>query len=439
MKKILLATSALIALGSLPVRADDTPFSFSVKGSFVENLGYATNYKLNSHGAPTAVRIDNPTERDDALLSAVGKMTFGGGYSLSLQGDFFGTASSLSRSSNGGCRRDTPDAVSSHCATNLGIKHLFATLGSPYGSLIVGEREDATYLLHNTAPDVSPLARGNNGFFHYWVVAPVSHRGLTTDNDSRYDDRSVKISYVTPAYQGVTAAVTYVPRLASTVGSGSPTPATAADYGLSLPGGQATGPNFGGDAVGGGLYYAHSLHGVGIKADATVLQADTANLRIWQQGVQLLYGGFTLGASSLIRDVPGDASIGSIMGNGAAAAIGGTGASAAAIAQTALFAGNAYTLGLRYAIGPYSVSASFFHDNSKSLAALNGSGRADSTDFYDLGVAYDLGNTFHGGPKATLRAGVGYVTYRGPVAQASAPYANNNDGVAAVTGIKLDF
>jgi hypothetical protein len=39
----------------------------------------------------------------------------------------------------------------------------------------------------------------------------------------------------------------------------------------------------------------------------------------------------------------------------------------------------------------------------------------------------------------TLRAGIGYVSYRGSVANAAAPWANNNDGLAGVTGVKLDF
>jgi outer membrane protein OmpU len=170
-----------------------------------------------------------------------------------------------------------------------------------------------------------------------------------------------------------------------------------------------------------------------VKADATVVQANITNLRIWQQGVQLSYGGFTLGASSLIRDVPSSASVNGIYTNAAAAAIAGAGTTATAIARAAAYAGNTYTVGLSYATGPYSLSAAFFHDNTKSLAALNGSGRADSTDVYDFGAAYAAG------PGVTFRAGVGYVNYKGTVANAATPWTNNNDGVAALTGVKLDF
>jgi hypothetical protein len=438
MKKIL-AGGALLAFAAVGAHAADDPIDLTLKGSVVENIGYGANNKLNKAGAPSSVKVENATEQDDGTLSAIGKVRLDDDVSLSLQGDLYGTASSLTRSTEGGCRQSTPGVVTSRCASNLAIKRLFATLASPAGSVILGDREDATYIIHNSAPDVSPMSRSGGGYFYYWVVAPANHRNLTQDNDSRYDDRSDKISYVSPTFNSLTAVFTYVPKLSSSVGSGSPAPATSSDYGLFLPNGQATAADYGGDAYGGGLYYSDSLQGVGVKADSTLFQANVANLRIWQQGVQLSYAGFTFGASSLIRDVPGNATINNLYSDGAAMAMAGAGTTAAAIARAAVFAGNSYTLGLRYALGPVSVSTSFFHDNSKSLAALNGSGRADSTNFYDLGAAYDLGTPLEGGPRVTLRAGIGYVSYRGSVANAAAPWANNNDGLAGVTGVKLDF
>ncbi|MDR3439589.1 porin [Telmatospirillum sp.] len=439
MKKLLLASSALFSLGVVSAQAADDPISLSLKGTAVENAGYASNYRMNGSGVPSPARIDTVAEQDDATISALGKITLDNDISVALQGDVYGTASRLTRSTGGGCGTNKPSIVSSRCASNLALKRAFMTIASPVGTLILGDREDASYLIHNSAPDVSPLARSSGGYFYYWVVAPANHRNMTVDNDSRYDDRSNKISYVTPAFAGLSAAFSYVPKLSSSVGSGSATPATASDYGLFVPGGQVTGADYGGDAYVGGLYYSESLYGVGVKADSSMLQANTANLRIWQQGVQLMYAGFTLGGSSLVRDVPGNATLNNLYTDTAAITLAGAGSSAATVAQAAVFAGNGYTVGLRYALGPYSVSTLFFHDNSKSLAALNGSGRADSTDFYDVGAAYDMGTAFDGGPRVTLRAGVGYVSYKGSVANTAAPWANNNDGVAAVTGVKLDF
>jgi len=441
MKKIL---AMLLAFGAGSAQAaDDDMIKLSVKGSVIENIGYATNIKLNESSAPSSVKLSRLAEQDNGSLSILGKATLDKDVSLAMQGDLYGTASDLTRSVNGACDSNNSRVFTltptSRCTSNVTVKRAFATIGSPVGSLILGEREDATYIVHNSAPDVSPLARNGDGYFYYWVVAPANHRNLTVDDDSRYDDRSYKVSYVTPAFNGLTAVLTYVPNLSSSAGSGSPEPATPSDYGLRLPNGRVTGANYGGDAYGGGVFYSNAFRGIGVKADATVVQADVANLRIWQQGVRLTYAGFTVGASSLIRDVPGDATIGSIGSNAAAAALASAGTTAAAIAQAAVFAGNGYTLGLRYAIGPYSVSTAFFHDNSKSLAALNGSGRSDSTDVYDVGVADDMGTMFAGGPRLTLRAGIGYISYKGSVANAATPWANNNSGIVFVTGAKLDF
>jgi hypothetical protein len=438
MKK-LLGSSLLFVCGAVSAQAADGPIDLTLKGNVVLNFGYAGNYKLNEASAPSVVKVDKAAEQDDATLSVLAKANLGSDVSFALQTDFYGTASDLTRSADGGCGQNAPAVASSKCASNIAVKRAFATIGSPYGSLILGDREDATYIIHNSAPDVSPLARSNGGYYYYWVVAPSNHRNLTQDNDSRYDDRSEKISYVSPTFDNLTAVFTYVPSLSSSVGSGSPAPATASDYGLYLPNGQVINADYGGDAYGGGMYYSDSLRGVGIKVDSTVLQANVANLRIWQQGVQLSYAGFTFGASSLVRDVPSNASINNTYSDFAASNLAGAGTTASAIARAAVFAGNSYTFGLRYALGPVSVSTSFFHDNSKSLAVLNGSGRSDNTDFYDLGAAYDMGAAFDGGPRVTFRAGVGYVSYSGSVANAASPWANNNDGLVVVTGAKLDF
>ena len=435
-----LAASALLVLAAGPATATD-PFSLSLKGTIVETVGTASNARMNDTAAPASIKVGTMAELDGGTVSVLGKANLDDGISIALQSDVYGTASSLTRSANGTCGPAAVAGVAarSKCSSNVALKRAFMTIGSPAGSLILGEREDATYILHNTAPDVSPLARTGGGYYYYWVVAPASHRTLTQDNDSRYDDRSTKITYVSPAFHGLAAAASYVPSLSSLAGPGSPAPATSSDYGLSVPNGQINGPGYGGDAYGGGLYYSDSLYGIEVKGDATVVQASVTNLRLWQQGLQLSYAGFTFGCSSLLRDVPAKATINGITTDAAAATLAGAGTTAAAIAQAAVFAGNGYTVGLRYALGPYSISTALFHDNSKSLAALNGSGRSDSTDFYDLGAAYDLGTPLDGGPRVTLRAGIGYVSYKGSVANRAAPWANTNDGVAAVTGVKLDF
>jgi predicted porin len=444
MKKVLLAGSALLAFGAVTAQAAE-PIQLGLSGTIVENFGYVNNYTLNGAGTPAATKLNKFHEQDDGTISIKGSTKLDNGITVAAQWDLYGYSGSQSRSVNSACGRTsnlTGSAATNQCAGDIAIKRAYVTIGSQAGSLILGEREDATYIVHNSAPDVSPLAPIGDGYFYWWVVSPANHRTMTLDNDSRYDDRGNKITYISPSFHGLAAAFTYVPTVSTSAGSGSGTPATSNDFATFIGNGQINGANFGGDAYGGGLAYSDNLRGVGVKGDATVVQANITNLRIYQQGLQLSYGGFTLGGSSMIRDVPSDAvangldtdaKVTNALVAAGVSAANAAGNSAGAFAQAAAYAGNTYTIGLSYTTGPYSLSAAYFHDNSKSVRALNGTGKADSTDVYDIGAAYAAG------PGVTFRAGVGYVDYRGDVLSTATKYLNNNSGIAALTGVKLDF
>ncbi|PKU21783.1 hypothetical protein CWS72_25055 [Telmatospirillum siberiense] len=442
MKKVLLASSALIALGAISAQAAE-PIKLELKGTIVENFGYASNYTLNSASTPAGSKTNKIYEQDDGTISIVGKTTLDNGITVAANWDLYGYGGSQSRSVNGSCGNTSASAFTGatstkQCVGNEVIKRAYVTIGTQAGTFILGEREDATYIVHNSAPDVSPLSPIGDGYWYWWVSSPSQHRTYTLDNDSRYDDRGNKITYITPSFHGLAAAFTYVPSVSNSVGSGSGTAPTSSDVATWVSNGQINGANYGGDAYGGGLAYSNTVAGVGVKGDATVVQANVANLRVYQQGLQLSYGGFTLGGSSIIRDVPSDATVNGIYSNALLNSVGAAtsftaSTSANSIAQAAAYAGNSYTAGLSYATGPYAVSFAYFHDNTKSLKVLNGTGKADSTDVYDIGASYLAG------PGVTFRAGVGYVDYRGSKINNSAAYLNNNSGVAALTGVKLDF
>lgn len=422
------------------------PIKLSLGGTLVENFGYVENNGLNRSDAPSTTKVVKFHEQDDGTLMFKGSTTLDNGVRVSANIDIYATAGNPMRGVNNSCGKSasvfTPAASTSTCAGNVAVKRAYAMIQSKYGALILGEREDATYIVHNSAPDVSPLSPIGDGYWYWWVVDPAQHRNLVADNDSWWDGRTNKITYVSPSFHGLAAAFTYIPSISTSNGSGSIVPATSSDAVTYVGNGSIIGANYGGDAYGGGLAYSDSIHGVAVKADATVVQANVANLRLWQQGLQVAYAGFTLGGSSLIRDVPHNATVTvpniaggvtNVYTNAVATLVGGPGATPAAVAQAAAYGGNTYTIGLSYAIGPYAVSAAFLHDNSKSLKSLNGTGQADSTDVYSFGAAYTAG------PGIILRAGVGYVDYRGSQANSAASWLNNNDGVIVVTGLKLDF
>jgi hypothetical protein len=255
------------------------------------------------------------------------------------------------------------------------------------------------------------------------------------------------MSYVTPAFHGLAAAFSYIPSISASAGSaGSSAYPTSSDFANYVGKGYINGSDFGGDAYGGGFAYADTLGGVGVKADATVVQANIVNMQIWQQGLQASYAGFTVGGSSLIRSVPSSATVNGLYSQAsvvsaltaAGQTVGAASTTPAAFAQAAAYAGNTYTVGVAYALGPYAFSAAYFHDNTKSIAGLNGTGKADSTSVYDFGAAYTAG------PGVALRAGVAYVKYQGSdlfsvVSGSNGPWLNNNNSWIVATGWKLDF
>jgi len=436
MKKVLLASTALVALGAVSAQAAE-PIKLSLGGYIVENIGYAENNKFNASTAPAATKKVQFWNQDDMTISVIGSTKLDNGISVSVQADLYGTATPPSRSINGACGKTNVLTgavnVATYCAGNEVIKRSYATVATAVGTLIVGEREDATYIVHNSAPDVSPLGPIGDGYWYWWVSSPSKHRGLSLDNDSRYDGRGNKISYVTPAWNGLAAAFSYVPSISLYQNSGPGAGPSSSDAANSVTTGYINGTDFGGDAFGGGLAYANTFGALSVKADATVVQANIANLTIYQGGINLGYGGFTVGGSILSRDAGSNESVNGVYTTAAASGIGGAGVTAAALAQALAYAGNAMTVGISYKTGPLAFSGAYFHDNSKSLVGFNGTGKADSTEVYQFGTAYTAG------PGVTFRGGVSYVNYKGSVLAAASPQNNNNDGIAVVTGLKLDF
>ena len=436
MKKVLLASTALVALGAVSAQAAE-PIKLGLGGYIVENIGYSENNKFNSNASPASVKKVQFFNQDDMQLSITGSTKLDNGISVSVQVDMYGTATPPSRSINAACGKTNlltgAANGATYCSGNEVIKRSFATVSTAVGTLILGEREDATYIVHNSAPDVSPLGPIGDGYWYWWVSSPSQHRGLSLDNDSRYDDRGNKISYVTPAWNGLAAAFSYVPSISASANSGPGAPPASIDYANSANKGYINATDFGGDAFGGGLAYANTFGALSVKADATVVQANIANLTIYQGGLNLGYGGWVVGGSLLNRDVGSNESVNGAYTSTIAATLGGAGTTAAALAQAAAYAGNAMTAGISYTTGPLAFSGSYFHDNSKSLVGLNGTGRADSTEVYQFGAAYTAG------PGVIFRGGVTYVDYKGTQASAASPYLNNNDGIAVVTGLKLSF
>jgi len=429
MKKVLLASAALVAFSAAAAQAAE-PVKLSIGGYAIENVGYASN-----NDGLNKVKVD---QQDDINVNFVGSTKLDNGITVAVEVDTFGTQRQDSRNVNGDCGKTGIPGTGSvaNCAGNSNTKRSFVALSGGFGAVILGEREDVGYIVHNSAPTVGATGLQDGSWFQ-WVASPSNHRAYTATNASRYDDRTNKITYVTPAFYGLAAGFTYAPSIANST-SGHTVIPTTSDNAVFAPTGYVNGADFGGDLYVGGLAYANKFGDVGVKVDAGVGQASIANLRVYQGGTQVSYAGFTLGGSIFVRDVPTSGTLDGVYSDAAAATVGGVGTTANHLAQVGAYAGQSWDAGVSYATGPYGVSVGYFHDASKSAVLLNGTGKADTTSVWELGGSYLLG------PGVALKASVSKVAYDGDTLTAATVngqtnYKNHNDGVLAVTGVRVDF
>jgi outer membrane protein OmpU len=420
MKKLLLASTALVAFGAVSAQAAE-PIKLTLGGYAVEDVGYGQNKELNASSTPAGTKVVNVDQQGAIELDLKGSTKLDSGISAAVEVDLNGSQQDDSRNITGTCG-GTAAVGTAACRGNSAIKRAFVSVSGNFGAVILGEREDVGYIVHNTAPDVGTLGLGD-GRWYYYVNSPSNHRFYSADNTSRYDARTGKFTYVTPSFQGVAAAFTYVPSV--NVGlSNNPGMPTSSDSATYVANGKVNGTAFAGDLYVGGLAINEDFGDVKLKGDFGVGQANIANLRVYQGGLNVSFAGVTLGGSILNRHIDKDSSANGIQGNN--------------FAQVAGYAGQNWTAGAKYENGPYGVSIGYFHDNSKAnrnAAAFTTDNGGDSTSALLFSGSYALG------PGVAFKGTLGYVSYDGNYSQAqqATAYLYKNSGVLAVTGIRLDF
>lgn len=405
MKKVLLASSALLAFATVAQAAE--PVKLGIGGYMTENFGYASNKDSIISAGQNANAVD---VQSDVNVNFKGSTKLDNGISVAVEVDTFGSQRKDSRNVVGG--------KNSTATGNGNVKRSYLTVSGAFGAVIAGEREDALYIVHNSAPDVGNIGLQDGSWFQ-WVQDPSYHRTYNTTNTARYDNRTNKISYVTPSFYGLAAAASYVPN-ASLSNSGHTSMPSANDSTFYTSNGLVNGTDVSGDVYGAGLAYANTFGGVSIKADAGYAIANAVNLGLYQAGAQVSYAGFTVGGSYLNRNVDNNS----------------------AALRSYAYAGQSWDVGASYVTGPYAVSLGYFHDSSKNdvraadasygVTALQAAvGGADSTNVVTLSGAYTMG------PGVVWQNSVAWVNYNDGASISAANH--ENDGVAVVTGMKVTF
>lgn len=286
------------------------------------------------------------------------------------------------------------------------IDESYVWLAGGFGKVIVGSKNNGTYLIHNTAPDAA--GNWNEGGImtghgtaivkptDVSTITPLSGTGNTTAILT--DGDSDGITYVSPTFYGVTFGASYKP---STSEDNRAT--------TNLQGEVAS------EIYGAGLLYANTFGGVGVKADIgwATYDLETVNntflrnktgVNEYSAGLNLSYAGFTLGGS--YRQILAD-----------------TDATAAANLDVS---GKAWDVGLQYASGPYAVSLSYFQ--SKVEGEVN-EGRDDKIELYQLSGKYNLG------AGVDALASVGHASFK----DEGGRIEDKNKGWVAMTGLSLAF
>jgi outer membrane protein OmpU len=422
MKKVLLATTALIAFGAVSANAAE-PIKLGLGGYAAEYVGAASNkFGVGSTTAGTLLntKLNTVDIQSDINVNFLGSTKLDNGITVGVEVDTFGSQ-----------RKDSRNVAYNGTAGNSDVKRDFITVSGAFGALIIGEREDALYIVHNSAPDVGTVGL-QDGTWYQWVEDPANHRTFNATSTSRYDERTQKISYVTPAFFGFAAAASYVPNI-SLSSSGHTSIGSAADNNIGTGGlksGMVNGTDLSGDAYGAGVAYTNTFGGLSIKADAGAAQANAAGLTLYQAGTQVSYAGFTLGGSILNRHVGSSA----IYATGADSTIDKNTALTNAQTKTAAYAGQSFDVGLSYTTGPFATSVGYFHDTSKddgTHALIGSGGGADSTNVYVLSGAYTMG------PGVVWQNSLAHVQYKSGDGSTSA--LDHNSGNLLVTGIKVTF
>ncbi len=245
--------------------------------------------------------------------------------------------------------------------------------GPSLGQLIIGDENNAGYLLHVTAPDggvslnsgdlVNIQAWINTGISSYFDTPTGTTNLRLTDNDSG------KFTYITPRFAGLQAGVSFIPQtegggddnngsyfVRTPTGSGTEVSAARNKYANGWAGGlnytQQFGP-IGAQASGGAMYFPRSKQ--------TLVTANGSDLFAWNTGLQLAYGGFSVGGAYI--QSPNKNTVQSTVTN-----LNGTAGQNA----TYSLGGYSWIAGAAYEFGPYKVGLSYMYGKSPGVVSATG-------------------------------------------------------------------
>jgi hypothetical protein len=271
------------------------------------------------------------------------------------------------------------------------------------GMLIMGDENNAGYLLHVTAPNggvsVDSGDMINNTF---WENPGLSlyDRAVGTTNLRFGDNDSGKITYLTPRFAGVQLGLSYIPQFEAGGDSNSS---------LKL-GGRSTNQN---DGWAGGVNWTEDFNGFGVKLSGGAMMAQNGadsvtgnddDLFAYNFGAQFSFAGFAFGGAYSRGD-------------------GGGGGTAGARANS-----RAYSVGANYSVGPYVIGIGYMRGEQNRFSDVSGKGRLDQGN---------ISGTYQLGPGIRLVGGI--FAFDADGEGNGDPGGEENDGWGGTVAFKLGF
>jgi outer membrane protein OmpU len=271
------------------------------------------------------------------------------------------------------------DQVEANDGTVIDESYLKFTGG--FGDLRIGSTKQALFVLKHRAPTAGTHSH-DAGSKRDWVIRPFA-QAVSGTNFGPND--SMKIAYFTPRFGGFGIGVSHTPDLTNS----------------DAPGDHVAGDSSQTDAI---VTFERKLGDVDVKADVgwNHDHGGAADNTGWRTGINLGFAGFTIGGAYLDQEGDIDA------------------------AGLVSLDGNGWDMGISYKSGPWTAAVAYME--TEETATINDPDNTEMTTLH-------IGGQYNIGPGISLRANVQITEYTHETTAA----AKNNEGWAAVAGIKVSF
>ncbi|MEG3616929.1 porin [Magnetovibrio sp. PR-2] len=373
MKKILLGTTAVIALGTLSTEA------FAADKIKLELGGFMRQYVGFSNSDEVATVSTNDVVNRDTGLGQQGNSEV-----------YFTGSTTL----DNGLKVAATMQLEANAVGTRNMDESYVTVSSDaMGAVSLGARPHAAAALDVRAPnagnhdwnDVNDWIAGSRAATASATAATIGLQA--NDMDGNWTDDTIKAVYISPSFAGVTVGASW----SAAEGSG------AGESGQLITSNLRDGYSF-------GVAYAGDFDGVTV--DASIVHGRTSALYD-QTGLGLSVGvaGFTVGGA--YYDFDGKPTSG---------------------VNTDSADGKGYEIGVAYATGPYSLSATYMNSEDKGTTATAGD---DEDTMWQLSATYDLG--------AGVALTATYFDVESDPEGDVAGTSNGLDGNGLITGIEVGF